>query len=95
MDHNEIIDYDNYINSHELYNKLRMDKTSEFNNDQYEIITAHEDSNYIIVSGAGTDKTTTMINRLIYLRKKNPIFTFEKAALITFTNKASRDINRI
>lgn len=92
LDYNEIIACDNYINNQRLYNILCRKKDSEFNSDQYEIITAEEDSNYIIVSGAGTGKTTTMINRLIYLRKKRPRFTFDKVALITFTNKASRDM---
>ena len=92
LDSNEIIAIDGDIKNKELYNKLCKDKLSQFNSDQYEIITSDENSNYIIVSGAGTGKTTTMINRLIYLRKKIPNFTFDKAALITFTNKASREM---
>lgn len=91
-DNNEIIAIDGDIKNIELYNKLCKDKVSTFNSNQYEIITSDENSNYIIVSGAGTGKTTTMINRLIYLRKKIPGFTFDKAALITFTNKASREM---
>ena len=88
-DNNEIIAIDGKIENIELYNKLCKDKSSQFNSHQYEIITADENSNYIVVSGAGTGKTTTMINRLIYLRMKDSEFTFDKAALITFTNKAS------
>lgn len=91
-DNNEIIAVDNEVLKKDIYNKLCKRKTSEFNSNQYEIITASENSNYIVVSGAGTGKTTTMINRLIYLRKKIPNFTFDKAALITFTNKASREM---
>lgn len=92
LSHSEVIGYDNKINNQELYNVLCKDNSSEFNCDQYEIITADEKSNYVIVSGAGTGKTTTMINRLIYLRKKIVGFTFDKASLITFTNKASREM---
>ena len=88
-DNNELIAIDGKIENIELYNKLCKDKSSQFNSHQYEIITADENSNYIVVSGAGTGKTTTMINRLIYLRMKDSEFTFDKAALITFTNKAS------
>lgn len=87
---NVIISEDGNIINDELYLSICSDKSSEFNHHQYDIITAKENLNYIIVSGAGTGKTTTMINRLIYLKKTNPSFTFEKAALITFTNKASR-----
>lgn len=91
-DSNEIIAIDNEILNKDIYNKICKRKTSEFNSNQYEIITASEESNYIVVSGAGTGKTTTMINRLIYLKKKIANFTFDKAALITFTNKASREM---
>lgn len=91
-DINEVIVIDGEVKNIELYNKLCKNKSSKFNSNQYEIITADENSNYIVVSGAGTGKTTTMINRLIYLRSKIKGFTFDKAALITFTNKASREM---
>lgn len=89
---NTIIGYDNNICVSELYNKICDDENSEFNGHQYNIIAADEDSNYIVISGAGTGKTTTMINRLIYLRKTSTSFTFDKAALITFTNKSTREM---
>jgi len=89
-DENVIIAEDGNIINEKLYLSICNDENSEFNHHQYDIITATENLNYIIVSGAGTGKTTTMINRLIYLKKTNPSFTFDKAALITFTNKASR-----
>ncbi|NRY63822.1 UvrD-helicase domain-containing protein [Clostridium beijerinckii] len=91
-DDNVVIAEDDKIINEKLYEIICNDENSEFNHHQYDIITAKENSNYIIVSGAGTGKTTTMINRLIYLKKTNPKFTFEKAALITFTNKASREM---
>ena len=72
----------------DIYNELLINN-SEFNNEQYEIITAKEKGNYMIISGAGTGKTTTMINRIIYLIKTSSSFKFEKTVLITFTNKAS------
>lgn len=86
---NEVICNDNIIYNQKLYNKLCGSENSEFNKLQYEIITADANSNYIVISGAGTGKTTTMINRLIYLRNTKDNFTFDKAALITFTNKSS------
>lgn len=89
---NEVIAIDGEVKNVNLYNSLCKDKSSKFNSNQYEIITADENSNYIIVSGAGTGKTTTMINRLIYLRNKIKGFKFDKAILITFTNKASREM---
>ena len=89
---NTIIIRDNEIVEENMYKQIISNKESEFNYRQYEIITADENSNYIVVSGAGTGKTTTMINRLIYLRKTSEDFTFDKAALITFTNKASMEM---
>lgn len=88
----EIIAMDGDIRKTAIYKNICSQKDSEFNYHQYNIITAPTNSNIIVVSGAGTGKTTTMINRLLYLRKTQTNFTFEKAALITFTNKASREM---
>ena len=63
-----LISADGKILNKRLYEKI-CSKECDFNNAQYEIITADKDCNYIIVSGAGTGKTTTMINRFIYLKK--------------------------
>lgn len=86
---NIIIFVDNNILNKEAYKNITENRECEFNKDQYEIITAPVDDNIIVTSGAGTGKTTTMINRLIYLRSVMSDFTFDQAALITFTNKAS------
>ena len=86
---NIIIFVDNKILNKEAYKNITENRECEFNKDQYEIITAPVDDNIIVTSGAGTGKTTTMINRLIYLRSVMSDFTFDQAALITFTNKAS------
>lgn len=85
----ETIAVDDKILNKNFYDKVCCDKNIGFNFQQYEIITAQKDNNYIVVSGAGTGKTTTMINRLIYLRMKYDEFDFSKVVLITFTNKAS------
>lgn len=88
-DDNVIIAVDDEILEQSIYEKLSKKKQGNFNHHQYDIITAPVNSNIIVVSGAGTGKTTTMINRLIYLRKVMKEFTFDQAVLITFTNKAS------
>lgn len=89
---NYVLAEDGKIINRELYDMLCKDSNSEFNCEQYEIITAKSNMNYMVVSGAGTGKTTTMVNRLIYLRKTELNFTFDKVSLITFTKKASREI---
>ena len=63
IDDNSVIAVDNEIINKDIYFQICKDKDSEFNHEQYEIITADENFNYIVVSGAGTGKTTTMINR--------------------------------
>ena len=75
-----------------MYEKISNNKESNFNHHQYDIITSPVNSNIIVISGAGTGKTTTMINRLIYLRKTQDEFSFEQAVLITFTNKSSLEM---
>ncbi len=85
----EIIALDNKILNAEFYEKVCKLREVGFNYQQYEIITAEKNNNYIVIAGAGTGKTTTMINRLIYLRKTDYSFDFSKVILITFTNKAS------
>lgn len=89
---NAIIAVDGDIIRSDLYSKICEDKNIEFNNEQYEIITSKSNLNMIVISGAGTGKTTTMINRLIFLRKTEENFDFKKVVLITFTNKASIEL---
>ncbi len=91
-DENFTIAIDGEIFDKVIYRKLCENKKSSFNHSQYDIITAPINTNTIVVSGAGTGKTTTMINRLIYIRKTQEDFNFEQAVLITFTNKASREM---
>lgn len=91
-DDNIIIAVDGQVLEKHIYINICDDKENGFNHEQYNIVTATTDSNIIVVSGAGTGKTTTMINRLIYLKKTQSTFNFEKSALITFTNKASKSM---
>lgn len=88
----DVIAIDGYIINKNYYKRICENSDLGFNNEQYDIVTAPVNSNIIVVSGAGTGKTTTMINRLIYLRKTEMDFRFEEAILITFTNKASREM---
>ena len=86
---NTTIAIDGDIINKDIYNIILENTKMAFNNEQYNIITTKETSNILVVSGAGTGKTTTMVNRLIYLRKTIPDFKFDNAVLITFTNKSS------
>lgn len=61
-----------------------------FNKDQFLIEHAPLNENIIVSAGAGTGKTTVMINRIFYLKYKNPSLSFSQMGLITFTNKSAR-----
>src|SRR5574337_2104929 len=51
------------------------------------------DRNVVVVAGAGTGKTTLLVNRLMYLLMKepNPVMITQVVAL-TFTNKAATEM---
>ncbi|MBB4074445.1 DNA helicase-2/ATP-dependent DNA helicase PcrA [Anoxybacillus voinovskiensis] len=64
-------------------------QNSSFNKEQY--LLEHDDTNShcIVKAGAGTGKTTTMINRLMFLKHIDPSFDLRTAVMITFTNEAA------
>jgi DNA helicase-2/ATP-dependent DNA helicase PcrA len=67
-----------------------MDLLSSLNSAQKEAVT-HESGPLLIVAGAGTGKTTVLINRLAYLvgaKKIKP----EEILLLTFTEKAAGEM---
>lgn len=92
LEDNRIIAIDGEVLEKDIYLKIANNKLYSFNSNQYDIVTAPFDSNIIVISGAGTGKTTTMINRMIFLRKTIDNFSFEDVAMITFTNKASMEM---
>lgn len=51
----------------------------------------HQDGPLLIVAGAGTGKTTVLINRLLYLISQAQV-SQENILLVTFTEKASQEI---
>ncbi|TXL64469.1 hypothetical protein FHP05_09115 [Cerasibacillus terrae] len=60
-----------------------------FNKEQYLVEHALVEQNISVSAGAGTGKTTIMINRIIFLKYKFPDMSLANLALITFTNKAA------
>lgn len=79
--------YDGRIDDPQLWRYLCA--KSSFNEEQYQI--EHHDSNIhlMVKAGAGTGKTTALINRLLFLKHMDPQFSFQQVALITFTNAAA------
>jgi len=60
-----------------------------FNKEQFLIEHAPLKQHILVAAGAGTGKTTVMVNRIIFLRHLQPNLTFADIGLITFTNKAT------
>ncbi|MHB8903760.1 MAG: ATP-dependent helicase, partial [Patescibacteria group bacterium] len=67
-----------------------MDLLKTLNKEQLKAVT-HENGPLLIVAGAGTGKTTVLINRLAYLVLDKKINT-ENILLLTFTEKAAGEL---
>ena len=51
------------------------------------------DRNVVVVAGAGTGKTTLLVNRLVYLLMKEPApVLITQVVALTFTNKAATEM---
>lgn len=61
----------------------------DFNREQYIVEHADVDHHLIIKAGAGTGKTTVMIDRILYLMHTDENFHFSKVAMLTFTRAAT------
>lgn len=66
-----------------------LDTNCSFNKEQYELEHTGVQKHSIVKAGAGTGKTTTMINRLMYLRHTDETLRFSDMVMITFTNEAA------
>lgn len=65
-----------------------------FNLEQYLIEHADIKSNMIVEAGAGTGKTTVMVNRIMYLKHVYPDLSFSDISMITFTNEATSSMKQ-
>ncbi|MGE7609645.1 UvrD-helicase domain-containing protein [Peribacillus frigoritolerans] len=63
----------------------------KFNFEQYKIEHAPLEENIMVKAGAGTGKTTVMIDRILYLLKKGKVNPAE-IVMITFTREAARNM---
>ena len=69
---------------------MNHDLTQKLNKRQTEAVT-HENGPLLIVAGAGTGKTTVLINRLAYLILEKG-FSTEEILLLTFTEKSAGEL---
>lgn len=63
----------------------------KFNWDQYDIEHASTSANIMVRAGAGTGKTRTMLQRIMFLVEKEEI-DLTDIALVTFTNEAANEM---
>ena len=71
--------------------ELRIDYAEELNPQQYEAVTAPPGP-ALVIAGAGSGKTRTLIYRVAYLLEQG--IPPERLLLLTFTNKAAREMMR-
>lgn len=64
----------------------------EFNCEQYLIEHADPDNSILAEAGAGTGKTTVMVDRVMFLLHTVPDLSMEDIGMITFTNEATRNM---
>ena len=70
------------------------DAAPSFNDEQYIIEHADADENIIVEAGAGTGKTTVMMDRIMFLMHTVPDLSFSDIGMITFTNEATSNMKR-
>lgn len=69
-----------------------FEDNSTFNKDQFYLEHNIDASHLVVKAGAGTGKTTTMINRIMFLKHHNATINLGSVVMITFTNEASTNM---
>lgn len=67
-------------------------KARSFNFEQYLIEHADANNSLFVEAGAGTGKTTVMVDRILFLLHTVPDLTMEDIGMITFTNEATQNM---
>src|SRR6185503_6813286 len=73
----------------DLARRYAVDYRNELNDEQYRVVMA-PDGPILVIAGAGTGKTRTVIYRVARLLESN--VGAERILLVTFTNRAAREM---
>ena len=68
--------------------EVELEQCNQFNLGQYRMEHANYDQNLVVMAGAGTGKTKTMIDRILFLVLMD-YAKLEEIVMITFTNEAA------
>ncbi|MEB1809562.1 MAG: ATP-dependent helicase [Bacillaceae bacterium] len=69
-----------------------LSKSSTFNKEQYLVEHYQKAEHLIVKAGAGTGKTTVMLDRIMYVKHAQPSLALNQIVMITFTNEAARQM---
>ena len=81
-----------FISETEAEMQKLVSAVPKFNYEQYAVEHADPYRSLIVEAGAGTGKTTVMIDRIMFLMHTVPGLSFEDIGMITFTNEATQNM---
>ncbi|MFF2457660.1 UvrD-helicase domain-containing protein [Peribacillus simplex] len=76
----------------EAFMREWLDKFPHFNKGQYKVEHSPVEANLAISAGAGTGKTTVMIQRIMYLLAMVPGVSLKDIVMITFTRESAQEM---